>query len=475
MNKKHLHWVTIIWSLIIFSSAIWNCLMITTSNRKLVLNKSKAFFDEIVVTRSWNAQHGGVYVPVTATTPPNQYLNDKSRDIVTTDSMQLTMLNPAYMTRQIADIHKTNFDVQFHITSLNPVRPENKADNWETNALVLFNEGISETFELVKDKPGFQYRYMAPLITEQSCLDCHSHQGYKVGDIIGGISVSYPATLYLSIVKGQIFSIVLFHLIILIMGIAGLIYFHRLLNKNYTIIKNKNIELEHLNTTKNRLFSIIAHDLTNPFNSILGFAELLMTEYENLGEHQRKNFIRLIHKSSQNTYELLKMLLLWAKTQMDNVEIIKTECNLEALIIEAVQAHLVNADKKNINFTLDIPDNITAWADRFAIKTVIANLFGNAIKFTPEGGRIEISARQMNNDVEIKVSDNGVGISPHIIPKLFSMEKNFSTYGTNKEKGSGLGLLICKEFVVKQGGKIWVESELGEGSDFYFTISNKPA
>ncbi len=207
MKKKHLVWLILIWTSIIATSFGWNYVLLLSNNQKVVLNKSQAFFEQILVTRAWNAQHGGVYVPVTETTPPNPHLKDPFRDIVSVDGLQLTKLNPSYMTRQISEIDKKNYDLHFHITSLNPIRPENKADEWETTALTLFEEETPEILEVVKTESSSQYRYMAPLITEKSCLKCHEKQGYKLGDIRGGISISFPSDMYIKGIGKQTFAL----------------------------------------------------------------------------------------------------------------------------------------------------------------------------------------------------------------------------------------------------------------------------
>ena len=181
--------------------------MIKSSNYNLVLNKSRAFFEQILVTRFWNAEHGGVYVPITEKTLPNKYLKDSLRDVVTIDGMKLTKINPAFMTRQIAETNKANYDIQFHITSLNPIRYENRADEWENKTLKMFENGYSENLELVKNGTITQYRYMAPLITEKACLQCHEEQGYEVGDIRGGISIYFSAKSYLKAINRQNFVI----------------------------------------------------------------------------------------------------------------------------------------------------------------------------------------------------------------------------------------------------------------------------
>ena len=138
MKKSHFVWILIVWTTIITVSFIWNFYLVKSSNNEIVLNKSRAFFEQIVVTRTWNSEHGGVYVPVTEKTESNPYLKDSLKDIITIDGMHLTKVNPAFMTRQIAEENKLEHDLQFHITSLNPIRPANTADSWETKSLKLY-------------------------------------------------------------------------------------------------------------------------------------------------------------------------------------------------------------------------------------------------------------------------------------------------------------------------------------------------
>lgn len=470
MKKKHLIWLIIIWASIIIASLAWNYSLIISNNKKVVLNKSQAFFEQIITTRAWNSQHGGLYVPITAETQPNPYLIDTLRDIVTVDSMRLTKINPAYMTRQIAEIHKTDNNLRFHITGLNPIRPANKADKWETKALNLFEGNTSEILELVRNDSSSQYRYMAPLITEKSCLKCHSRQGYKLGGIRGGISVSFPSALYTKVINEQLFSFALIHFLILSLGIIGLMVYYRISNNYFSIIKTKNEKLLQINATKDKLFSIIAHDLKGPFNIILGYSDLLKTGYDGYEEDKRKKLINEIDKSSKKAFELLENLLLWARTHRNKIKIVKENLNLKKNIIEAIGVYLPYAEKKNITIDISVSENLNIYADKFSIKTIISNLFNNAVKFTPQNGNIKINAIRKDNFIEISISDTGVGIPPEIIPKLFRIEDSISTKDTDNEKGTGLGLLLCKEFTEKHKGKIRVESELGKGTKIIFTI-----
>lgn len=324
--------------------------------------------------------------------------------------------------------------------------------------------------ELVKNNKESEYRYMAPLITEKSCLQCHAKQGYKEGQVRGGISVSFPATIYLSGIRKHSLSLALAHFFILLGGISGLFAYYRMSNRYLAETEKRNKELQQINVTKNKLFTIIAHDLRNPFNSILGFADLLMNDYEKFSDSQRMEIIALIDKSSKNTFELLENLLLWSKIKVDKIEITRKKVHLKKLINEALSAYVHIAEKKAISFELNVPESIYVNADEFTMKITIANLFSNAIKFTPSNGSIKISANMQNDFVEVGISDSGVGITSENIPYLFSAAVNISTLGTSNEKGTGLGLTLCKEFVEKNGGRIWVESKEGIGSTFYFTL-----
>ena len=244
MRTKYLWYIILFWIIVIIVSFSWNYYIIKINTLKLVENKAQAFFSQIVVTRSWNSSHGGVYVPVTSQTQPNPYLKDSLRDVVTSGGMKLTKVNPAFMTRQIAEINQHENDLQFHITSLNPIRPANKADAWESKSLSAFQQKVPEILELVTDDSSSQFRYMAPLITEKSCLKCHAIQGYKVGDVRGGISISFPAAIYTKSQNSQILYLFIAHMLILIIGLIGIYKYYSITSHYFSVIKTKNEELE---------------------------------------------------------------------------------------------------------------------------------------------------------------------------------------------------------------------------------------
>ncbi len=237
-----------------------------------------------------------------------------------------------------------------------------------------------------------------------------------------------------------------------------------------SVLEQSEKKLRQLNATKDKFFSIVAHDLKNPFNAIMGFSNLLSEAYDNFDEKQRKTFIRNISDATENTYKLLQNLLEWSRTQTNSIEYKPDAIDLGEIIDSNISVLKSSAINKDITITTKIPSNTIAFADKNMIRTVVRNLISNAIKFTRPGGKIEISASRTGNYIEVCVADNGVGISKENQKKLFKIDEQFKSYGTANEQGSGLGLLLCKEFVEKNGGDIWVESKYGQGSKFKFTL-----
>ena len=240
-------------------------------------------------------------------------------------------------------------------------------------------------------------------------------------------------------------------------------------------VKKQNQDLIESNKTKDKFFSIIAHDLRGPFNSMLGFAGLLHDEFDNFGTEEKKKFIGIIHDGLQNTLKLLDNLLIWARSQKGTIAYKPEKLNLFSETKEANELLTQNFEKKSIKLINKIPVNIFVNADKDMLSTIIRNLLSNAIKYTHKSGEITIKAislpdEKQNQFIGISVNDTGVGIPKDTQHSLFDITDNTSTRGTENEKGTGLGLILCKEFVEKHSGKIWVESEVGEGSAFIFSM-----
>jgi signal transduction histidine kinase/ligand-binding sensor domain-containing protein len=235
-------------------------------------------------------------------------------------------------------------------------------------------------------------------------------------------------------------------------------------------VEMKTVELNELNASKDKFFSIIAHDLKNPFNTIIGFSEILSEEIGSGNQVKSIEYANLIKTSAVQTFRLLENLLEWANSQTKKISYNPSDINLHELFTEDFNILNDMANRKNIDLRILIPQNLTIRADRNMIKTVIRNLISNAIKFTDKGGKVEANAVISKKQVEISVSDNGIGMTKEIMAKLFRIDAKLSTRGTDNEKGTGLGLFLCKEFVEKHGGRISVESEPGNGSIFRIVL-----
>jgi len=274
-----------------------------------------------------------------------------------------------------------------------------------------------------------------------------------------------------------------FTILILLLAIISFSRF-RLKKKTNTLLELKNNELheanqkllisekglKELNATKDRFFSIIAHDLKNPFQSLLGFSETLYTDIDKHSKEEIKEYSRIILETSQNLFNLLGNLLQWAKSQLGNMPLNPKEINIYDAVEDVFSVLKISAQNKEITVKNMVTKNTFVWADKHIVATVLRNLISNAIKFTNKGGVITISAIKAGNEIKISVNDNGKGITQENIERLFKIEEGFSTKGTENESGTGLGLILCNELLSQSEGKLSVESTLGAGSTFHFTL-----
>lgn len=231
-----------------------------------------------------------------------------------------------------------------------------------------------------------------------------------------------------------------------------------------------NHKLKELNATKDKFLSIIGHDLKNPFNSLLGLSDLLITSADKYSPEKVRRFAEQMHDSSKNAYNLLENLLEWARIQRGELEPDLKAVDPVEVINEVKELTEPLANSKDINVQTASEGDEPVLADKEMLKTILRNLVTNSLKYTYSRGIVIISTQRFESYLRFTVSDTGVGIPAEYLDRLFEIDCNLSQEGTEKEKGTGLGLILCKEFVEKQGGKIWVESEEGKGSDFHFTI-----
>jgi Signal transduction histidine kinase len=240
-----------------------------------------------------------------------------------------------------------------------------------------------------------------------------------------------------------------------------------LLEKSVAI---KTAELAELNASKDKFFSIIAHDLKNPFNIIIGFSDMMKESIRLNDPATFYEYTVMINTSAIQTLRLLENLLEWANSQRGKLSFTPVPVNLNELVKDEFIMVDEMAIGKNIKLKSYVNDSLTIVADKNMIRTILRNLITNSVKFTYKNGQVTVNAVNYNNHIEIAVSDTGIGMSKETISKLFRIDANLSTRGTEDEKGTGLGLFLCKEFVEKHDGKIWVESEEGKGSTFKFLL-----
>jgi signal transduction histidine kinase len=244
---------------------------------------------------------------------------------------------------------------------------------------------------------------------------------------------------------------------------------HLLEEKNRQIEQSEQ-ELRLLNASKNKFFSIIAHDLKNPFHTVMGYSQLLSNDYDHFSEAERRKFAVDINQSTNNIFRLLQNLLEWSKAQTGRLKFMPIEIEFRRILENSVSVLGALAEQKKIQLIFNYNDNLKVFVDPTMVETVLRNLINNAIKFTPENGLVKIRAEQIENQIRIDVCDNGIGISEEDVQNLFQIDSKVKRKGTNNEDGSGLGLILCKEFVDKNNGTLWVESTPGTGSTFSFTI-----
>ena len=255
---------------------------------------------------------------------------------------------------------------------------------------------------------------------------------------------------------------------------TGTLYDISELKKTEQKLKSMNAELQKVNAEKDKFFSIIAHDLKSPFNSIIGFSNILLekTHLEDL--ENIKTYAQIINNSSQRAMNLLKNLMEWSKSQTGRMNFNPEHFEIGGIIDEILLLTTDIAQQKSITITNELDAEIAVYADKAMMGTILRNLVFNALKFTQPGGIVGIFAEVTPHEVRVSVSDTGVGISKQIIEKIFQIDSNCSTPDTQGARGTGLGLILCKEFIEHHGGKIGIESEPGLGSTFHFSIPCHP-
>lgn len=596
--RSHAWFLAVLWTGCVAASLLWNLNEQSRNTLKIARNSAEITFENDVLYRRWAAQHGGVYVPVSQNTPPNPYLNVPNRDVNTTSGLSLTLINPAYMVRQVNQMDGYIHGGRGHLTSLKPIRPENRPDLWETAALKAFENGTKEVASVEKKKDGEYLCLMRPFITGKSCLKCHEAQGYKEGDVRGGISVAVPLAPLLAIEKSHIVVMSLAHFGLWMVGLTGIAIsknrlasqiltreraedalrqseerYHNLFDsmtegfalheiildekgvpcdykfieinpafEQLTGLKRKDVvgklvsevlpnndshlveiygkvalagepvhfdsfstplkkyyeiyayrpaplqfavlftdvserrkkeeqlnqiteELKRSNVELQQFAYVASHDLREPLRAISGFIGLLDMNYKDKLDEKGSEYISYATKGVMRMDELLSGLLEYARvnTRGETPKLVSAQQALDAAIAN------LHRSITETNSLITIDKLPTVRVDCRQLTQLFQNLIHNAIKFREnQSPQIYIGSRKQKDGHLFWVKDNGIGIEEQSYERIFKIFQRL--HSQNKYPGYGMGLAICKRIIERHGGQMWVESQIGKGSTFYFTL-----
>ncbi|GMU20054.1 MAG: hypothetical protein AMXMBFR13_01550 [Phycisphaerae bacterium] len=477
------------WTILIVASLAKTWERLEEHSRALAREEARSRFQTDMAYRRWVMVLGGVYVPVTPGTPPSPYLaHVPDRDIQTPSGQRLTLVNSSYMSRQVAELNEQRPGPRHHITSLQPLRPENAADAWETASLKAFEDGQEEatTIEWHDHEPYL--RLMRPLITDASCLKCHAAQGYQVGDVRGGISVTVPLEPFQALMGAELSRARLIHGLLWFVGVFGLGLGRRQLRRDILereeATRQRAALQEQLHQAQKmeavgQLASGVAHDFNNLLTVILLNVDLLENRLP--GSPVAAEATATVRSAAEQAVGLTRSLLIFSRRLPAEKKPVRLQ-DVITTTTRMLRRLLPASIEMNIDASADQP--LWIEADPTQLQQVILNLAINARDAMPDGGTLQIRIRSGGADDDLpgqaapgerswaclEVSDTGTGIPEEALPRLF--EPFFST--KPQGQGTGLGLAIVRGIVENHEGRVRVESQLGQGTTFTVCLPCAP-
>lgn len=512
-TSPYLWWmVPVFWGTLILASYTWRYHSIKADAFEMAALRGRQVFSMIQVAREWNASHGGIYAEITPMSPVNPYLKHPDKFAKTTKGKQLTLINPAYMTRQMNEILATEADLKCHLTSLHPINPINKADAWETEALQAFETGVKERVGFYRENNMTTFRYMAVMPVKEVCLQCHAQQGYKIGQIRGGLSVTQPASYVTNMIDSQMAQVLIVHVtafvLLTLITLLGLWQNRRQFlrleqSRDYSVkiaeeLVQKMQELEQTRdqllqsekmATVGQLAAGVAHEINNP----IGFVNSNLYTLEKYAGNINRILATYAQAEASFDADTLAALQV-AKREVDlafvleDIQLLLNESQEGLARVKRIVQDLRDFSRAEasawqsvsleqcIESTLSVVGSeVKAKADfvkEYAVglpevdcmpallNQVLMSLLVNAAQAIEKKGVITLRTGMQGDEVWIEVADTGVGIEPQLLSKIFDPFFTTKPVGT----GTGLGLSVAYGFVQKHGGRIEVQSEFGHGT-----------